>query len=268
MSATLIILLSAALYLVAGILAAQNSNSMSSGLSSSRIALCVAFILNAYAIRQAYTTGELDFGISSGLYWITAIIALVYFLSTLTMPIRRVGKFLLPTCGACLVIGLILNPGTTGSIPSEYRSNAAFTSHIVVSLFAYAVFALASFQALLLTTQEKKLTQADKDSILDRLPPLQTMEIILFRLLVVGFVLLSATLVSGAVFSQSIFGQPFSFTHHIVLTSMAWIVFAILLWGHYQRGWRGRQAARWTLAGFSLLVLGYFGTKVVQALIG
>jgi ABC-type uncharacterized transport system permease subunit len=268
MSTTLIILFSAALYLLAGVLAARNPDSSSHGLSASRIALLAALMLNAYAIRQAYTSNELDFGVSSGLYWITAIVALVYFLSTLILPIRRVGKFLLPTCGACLLIGLIIAPGLVTSIPVEYHSNAAFTSHILVSVFAYAVFALASFQALLLTKQETKLIHADKASILDKLPPLQTMETILFRLIIVGFVLLTATLVSGAIFSQSIFGRPFSFTHHIVLASMAWLVFAILLWGRYQRGWRGRQAARWTLAGFSLLVLGYFGTKIAQVLIG
>lgn len=264
---TLILLLSAALYFVAGALAARSAKSSSEELSAPRITLVVALLLNGFAIRQAYTNGNLDFGLSSGLYWITAIVALVYFISTLVLPIRQIGKFLLPTCGACLLVGLLLNGEIAGAIPFEYHSNYAFTSHIIVSVFAYAVFALASFQALILTTQEKKLTQADKDSILDKLPPLQTMENILFRLVGIGFLLLTITLVSGAVFSQSVFGHPFSFTHHIVLASSAWIVFAILLWGHYRQGWRGQKAARWTLAGFGLLVLGYFGTKIIQALV-
>lgn len=267
MSTTLILLISAALYFAAGALASRNTSSSSVGLSVARITLLAAFILNIYAIRQAYANGELDFGVSSSLYWITAIIALVYIISTLVLPIRQIGKFLLPTCGACLLLGLLLSPEMTSAIPTEYHSNTAFTSHIIVSVFAYAVFALASFQALLLTTQEKKLTQADKDSILDRLPPLQTMENILFRLVRVGFFLLTTTLISGAVFSQSVFGHPFSFTHHIVLASTAWIVFAVLLWGHYRKGWRGQKAARWTLTGFGLLVMGYFGTKIVQALV-
>jgi ABC-type uncharacterized transport system permease subunit len=70
-------------------------------------------------------------------------------------------------------------------------------------------------------------------------------------------------------FSEQFFGKPFSFTHHIVLAVSAWIVFAVLLYGRWRLGWRGRTAIRWTLGGFLLLVLAYFGSKfVLEVLLG
>jgi ABC-type uncharacterized transport system permease subunit len=47
----------------------------------------------------------------------------------------------------------------------------------------------------------------------------------------------------------------------------AWMIYALLLWGRHQLGWRGYTAIRWTLAGFALLMLAYFGSKLVLELI-
>jgi ABC-type uncharacterized transport system permease subunit len=70
-------------------------------------------------------------------------------------------------------------------------------------------------------------------------------------------------------FSEELFGKPLRFTHHIVLSIIAWAVFGMLLVGRRLYGWRGRTAVRWTLAGFTLLVLGYFGSKfVLEVLLG
>jgi ABC-type uncharacterized transport system permease subunit len=55
--------------------------------------------------------------------------------------------------------------------------------------------------------------------------------------------------------------------HKTVLSILAWWVFAILLWGHWRYGWRGRTAIRWSLSGFVVLMLAYFGTKLVIELI-
>jgi ABC-type uncharacterized transport system permease subunit len=55
--------------------------------------------------------------------------------------------------------------------------------------------------------------------------------------------------------------------HKTVLTLGAWLLLAVLLWGHYQLGWRSKTAVRLTLTGFALLVLGYFGSKLVLELV-
>jgi ABC-type uncharacterized transport system permease subunit len=93
------------------------------------------------------------------------------------------------------------------------------------------------------------------------LPPLETLERLLFRLIAMGFILLTVSLGTGLAFVDDLFEQHLA--HKTILSIMAWLVFGLLLWGRWQYGWRGRQAVRLTLAGILLLLLAYFGSKLV-----
>jgi ABC-type uncharacterized transport system permease subunit len=89
--------------------------------------------------------------------------------------------------------------------------------------------------------------------------------VLLFQMIAIGFVLLSLALLSGLLFLEDIFTQHL--VHKTVLSSIAWAVFGILLWGRWRFGWRGRTAIRWTLSGFATLALAYFGSKLVLELL-
>jgi ABC-type uncharacterized transport system permease subunit len=89
------------------------------------------------------------------------------------------------------------------------------------------------------------------------------MEKLLFRVIAIGFGLLTLTLVSGVLFSEELFHQPMRFTHKNVFAVLSWLIFGGLLLGRYQHGWRGRTAIRWTLGGFVLLLLAYVGSKFI-----
>ena len=95
------------------------------------------------------------------------------------------------------------------------------------------------------------------------LPPLLTLERLLFRLIGAAFVLLTLTLATGIIFSESLFGRPLRFDHKSVFAVVSWLTFAALLVGRHFYGWRGRTALRWTLAGFVLLLLAYIGSRFV-----
>ena len=51
--------------------------------------------------------------------------------------------------------------------------------------------------------------------------------------------------------------------HKMAFSTLAWLAYAILLWGRAREGWRGRKALRWTFAGYALLGLSYFGSKLI-----
>ena len=93
------------------------------------------------------------------------------------------------------------------------------------------------------------------------------MEALLFRLIHVAFVLLTVTVASGALFSESLFGKAFVFNHKTVFAVLSWVIFAALLLGRHIRGWRGKTALRWTLAGFGALLLAYIGSRFVLEVI-
>jgi len=98
---------------------------------------------------------------------------------------------------------------------------------------------------------------------IDRLPALLTMEKLLFRLIGIGFFLLTLTVLSGVIFSEELFGKAFKWEHKTIFTMLSWILFGVLLAGRRWRGWRGKTALSFTLTGFTTLFLAYVGSRFV-----
>ena len=93
------------------------------------------------------------------------------------------------------------------------------------------------------------------------------MESLLFQLIHVAFALLTLAVASGILFSEALFGKALTVNHKTVFAVLSWLIFAALLVGRHLRGWRGRFALRWTLAGFAALLLAYVGTRFVLEVI-
>ena len=134
-------------------------------------------------------------------------------------------------------------------------------AHILISIFAYSFLSIAAVQAILLSIQNKHLHNQHPGGFIRALPPLQTMESLMFQMLAMGFVLQSFSLISGFIFLDDMFAQHL--VHKTILSIIAWIIFAVLLWGRWKFGWRGKIAIRWTLGGFVSLLLAYLGSKMV-----
>lgn len=215
-------------------------------------------ILHAISIANTMSP-HLAFGFTSAVSLIAWVITALFVVTALARPIENLGVLVLPVA-AIAVLGAWLWPGqpqigVTGS--------SLLAIHLVISMLAYAFLALAMVQAVLLTIQENRLHQHHPGHLLQALPPIETMETLLFQLISTGFILLSLTLISGVFFTKEIFGKPLVLNHHTVLSLVSWLVFAILLAGRWRLGWRGRVAARWTIGGFAFLLLAYLGTKFI-----
>lgn len=137
--------------------------------------------------------------------------------------------------------------------------------HAWTALLAYATLAIAALLALMLWLQERGLRRREFHRWLRALPPLVELETLLFRTIGVGFVLLTATLLTGALFVENMFAQHLA--HKTVLSVLSWLAFGGLLLGRWRYGWRGAVAVRWTLAAMALLVLAFFGSKFVLELV-
>lgn len=138
-------------------------------------------------------------------------------------------------------------------------------THIVLSIIAYSLITIAALQALMLATQEHALKQHHFRSLVRFFPPLQTMEKLLFQMLLTGFILLTVAIGSGFVFLDDVFAQHLA--HKTLLSIVAWLIFATLLYGRFAKGWRGITATHWTIGGFVALMLAYFGSKFVLEII-
>lgn len=133
--------------------------------------------------------------------------------------------------------------------------------HVLMSLLSAGLLTLAAVQSVALALQDRLLHRHRMGAAGGRMPPLQTMERVLFQLIAVGFGLLSLTLLSGLWFVHDWLAQHLA--HKTVLSITAWLIFGVLLWGRWKHGWRGRTAIRWALAGYATLILAYFGSKLI-----
>ena len=192
------------------------------------------------------------------------VLALLFLLTMLKQPIESLGIVILPLAGLTILVHWLW-PGT------HFLSSASSVQsvHVVISLLAYALLSLGGVQSILLLIQERHLRRHHPGGFIRALPPLQTMESLMVGIIELGFILLTLTLISGLFFSEAIFGKPLTLTHHTLLATLSWLVFAVFLLGRWRFGWRGRTAVRWVLGGCILLALAYFGTKfVLEVLLG
>ncbi|MSQ71447.1 MAG: cytochrome C biogenesis protein [Betaproteobacteria bacterium] len=207
---------------------------------------------------------ELRFGFGQALSVMMWLGVLIYWIESLFLRLEGMQVPILALAALCSLLpaffpGLALSPSATQS--TEFRI------HLVMAMLAYSFFTIAALHALLMTLLERRLHGGALTGIFSALPPLLTMETLLFRLIAAGFALLTLTLVTGAVFSETLFGTALRFNHKTLFALLSWVIFAALLSGRYFHGWRGRTALRWTIAGFVALLLAYVGSRFVLEVI-
>lgn len=221
----------------------------------------IAVAFHTYSsITTLNTTQGFQFGIFKIASLFGCLTALLTLAACLYRPVENLALLSFPV--AALGIASSLSPLTD---ISPIQVTDQILVHIILSIFAYSVLTVAGGQAILLAIQDYQLKRKKTEGIVKLLPPLQTMENLLFEILWAGVLLLSASIISGFVFLDDIFAQHLM--HKSILSLSAWVVFTGLLIGRHFLGWRGTLAIRWTLVGFSLLMLAYFGSKVVLELI-
>ena len=220
----------------------------------------IPLALHGYLLGQSiFSSGDIDLGVLNALSLIVWLTVLVYWIARFFYPIGGFQAILLPLAATTMLLAELF--------PTDhYLTNTnllAFRAHITVAMLAYSLFTIAALHAVLISQVEKRLHHPEMPQLLRRLPPLLTLETLLFRMIAAGFVLLTLTLASGILFSEEIFGKAWEFNHKVIFSFISWVVFAILLWGHHFYGWRGRVAVRWTISGFIFLLLAYLGSKFV-----
>ncbi|BDX20877.1 hypothetical protein TUM22923_01980 [Polynucleobacter sp. TUM22923] len=153
-------------------------------------------------------------------------------------------------------------------------SDPWFKGHFIVATIAVGLLTLAAMHAILMTVQDRALhrqlaiaPRGRSAHWLEDLPPLMTMESLLFNLLYVGFALLSLTVFSGLLFSQTLFGKPLVFDHKTIFALLSWFLFGSLLIARWSVGLRGRVALRWVLSAYTALLLAYAGSRFVLEVI-
>ena len=252
------------LYLVAAILLGSRLRKQVTTNASkwkSLLPAIVAVILHVWVLVEYIFTEEgLNLGVYNALSLVTWLISVLLIASATKRPTENLGIIAFP--GTALALALE-NTFTASRITETLGSPIEI--HILTSIAAYSLLSIAAVQAILLTIQDYHLRNKHPGGFIRALPPLQTMEKLLFQMIGVGFALQCLSLLTGFIFLENMFAQHLA--HKTVLSIIGWAVFATLLWGRWRFGWRGKKAIRWTLSGFAVLALAYIGSKIVQEVI-
>ncbi len=222
----------------------------------------LALILHGTSLfLQMHHASGLNLNFFNAASLIAFTVILLTLLACLRMPVENLLLLLLPLGMITVLLAHFMPAGTLAPIDEA----PGILAHILLSISAYGMLTIAVFQSLLLLVQDHQLKHKHPSGLIRNFPPLQTMESLLFGFLWAGWALLTLSLLSGALFLEDLLAQHLA--HKTILSIFAWVVFAVLLWGRHQLGWRGHRAIRWTLAGFCLLMLAYFGSKLVREFI-
>jgi ABC-type uncharacterized transport system permease subunit len=226
--------------------------------SSTQWMLALAWLLHAFALGCGLGGGTPHFGFAPAISVTAWLVLTVYGIESRMYPQLQVRRAL-AVLGAAAVLLAVLFPGT----PLHVSASPWLPLHLALGIASYGLFGAAVVHAWLMTRAEKQIRLAAETQ---SGVPLLTMERLTFRFVAAGFVLLSATLLAGIFFSETLYGatvRGWKWDHKTVFSILAWITFAVLLIGRARFGWRGRTARRVLYAGSALLLLAYVGSRFV-----
>jgi len=226
--------------------------------------LGIILLLHAYAVMSPLSEGNMiSLGVGRALSVVVWMMLVIYWTCSFFYRVEGLQLFMMPLAMTTLGFALVF--------PGEHimhdLGNPAFALHVLVSIVAYSLFAIAALLAVLMLFLEKALHDKRWLSLVRQLPPLLSLEKMMFQVIGIGFMLLTVSLLTGVVFSEEVFGKAVALSHKTVFSVISWLLFAALLLGRHFKGWRGKVAIRWTLAGFAALLLAYIGSKMVLELL-
>ena len=242
--------------------------------SGERTAILVPLAIHSYLLANDILLGhDLVFGFShaiSAMLWLAVVL---YWVESIFLRLEGMQPLVLGLAALSAPLPSIF-PGVTAP---AYTHSTTFALHLVLAMLAYSFFALAALHALIMALLEQQLHFAKRPGAhrgsdvlkgpLAGLPPLLTLETLMFRIVGLGLMFLTLTLLTGTIFSETIFGKALQFNHKTLFALISWCIFACLLAGRHLYGWRGRIALRWTFAGFATMLLAYVGSRFVLEVI-
>jgi ABC-type uncharacterized transport system permease subunit len=225
-----------------------------------RLAVLVPLGLHgALLYSEIFEPETLRFGFAHALSVMTFLAVALLWIESLFYRLDGMEPLVLPLAAIAVPLPALF-PGLVSS--GANAQAAAFKLHLMLAMVAYSLFVIALLHAMVMMVAERQLHLKSGFAAMN-LPPLLTLEKLLFRVIGAAFFFLTLTLASGILFSEKLFGRPLTADHKTVFAVLSWITFGLLLAGRLLYGWRGRTALRWTLGGFVLLILAYVGSRFV-----
>ena len=226
------------------------------------ISALLALVFHAWSLSDLILSG------SGQNLSILNVASLISFIVSVVMSVAMLKTriwFLLPVIYSFSAINLCAATFLPSSYVTHFENDPKLLIHISLALFSYSTLTIAALYALQLAWLDHKLKAKKALAINPNIPPLMLIERQLFKIILIGNLLLTATLITGFTFVHDMFAQGKA--HKGILSFIAWLIYSVLLWGHYQKGWRGKKVTWFAVAGATILTLAYFGSRFVREII-
>ena len=223
--------------------------------------LLAAWLLHALTLVEALLGTPPRFGFAPAISMTVWLVLTVYAVERRLFP-QLHAHWALAGLGSAAVILALVFPGTSYHV----IASPWLPLHWALGIASYGLFAAAVVHGWLMVRAERAIRQAEQT---ETGVPLLTLERLTFRFVEAGFVLLSATLLVGWLFAESLYGPGlgWKWDHKTIFSLLAWATFAGLLIGRARLGWRGLKAIRVLYLGAGLLLLSYAGSRFVLEVI-
>lgn len=258
--ASLVSVLSIVLYIFAGTMFGREFFSQKPNRTKYATGILMAAICAHLVVLVLATQGHQNEQLS-----LTFVATLLALLITITMLVAnkfiRNLVFLPIVCffSALFVLLHYIFPATTGI---TLNMSIGIVMHILLSLLAFGILAISTLYACQLSFINYQLKQKSKMMLNAGLPPLMSVESILYKLMTLGTALLFIALASGFIFVPNMFADGYA--HKTLLSSIALGTYVLALILHNTIGLKARSAVVFNIVGIVLLGLGYFGSRIVK----
>ena len=189
-----------------------------------------------------------------GLGWFVLTLHLVLWFRS---QIRAAALVLPPVAGLLVLGAYVFAAG--GSLDHAPRTQGWFVFHTSIATAGVGALTVSFAMSILFLVKERALKSKRSLRVLEMLPTLEALDRLGFQSLLYGFPLLTLGIATGMVYSAAVHGSLWIWGLKEVFPVIAWVVFAIILWGRFARGVRGRGSAMLAIAGFAFALLTFVG---------
>lgn len=189
-------------------------------------------------------------------------IVLIFFMLQSRYKVNLLSSFIMPVVFVLMLSSLML---PTDMKPlSPVLQSYWLGIHTVFAFLGNAAFALAFGIGSMYLVQEHYVKTKHLGDLFERLPSLQTLDEINYRLITFGFPLLTLAIITGALWAESAWGSYWNWDPRETWSLITWFIYAIILHARLIAGWRGKRAALLSILGFLTIIIAFFGIKLLQ----
>lgn len=224
--------------------------------------LIAGFILHTFYFGQQYVAlGTMPvLSLKSALSFFSWTIIGVYLLFYLRFKIMILGSFIVPFAAFLMIISSTL-PQIEVTIRPIFKS-LWLTFHVSTTFIGNGIFAITFMTAIMYLVLEYQIKQKRRGHFFNRLPSLQTLDLVNHYSLMFGFLLLTIGIITGSIYAQLALGNFWRWDPKEVWTLITWLLYAVLLHERLAVGWRGRRAALMSIVCFLFLLFTFMGASL------